>query len=150
MADIEEMLAQSPEHNAEEWRIDDYENFYGYRISEYEHNLEKLSTIALAIAEHGAAFAAYIDWMEGNSDDIPTVEHFKECYKGHWESEKDFALKSEVVEETYNYNALPEFWQHHIDWDSVAEEIFMDSYHSARANQYCSESYGVYVFETNY
>lgn len=149
---IEKMLEGSTEEVAEDWAIHDTEGFCGYDVSEH-HNLEELSAVANGIDEYGAAFAAYTDCLKEliseHNDFIEKLnsEYFEEAYCHHWESEKDFALKSDVVEEIYSYNKLPSWWQDHIDWDSVANTLFQDEYQAVKANNYDYASYGIYVFK---
>jgi len=49
---VNEMLAFSPEEDAEEWAVHDYEGSGSYRMSEYE-GLETAHEIACFISEHG-------------------------------------------------------------------------------------------------
>src|SRR3712207_1436405 len=68
-ADIDSMLAASPwtartGEPAEEWGVFDYDNFGACRIDQHE-NLDWISSVAKGIAEHGPAFAAWADVMEG-------------------------------------------------------------------------------------
>jgi antirestriction protein len=79
---IKVMLAHSPDVFAEEWAIHDYEGFGLVRLSEYE-SLELVSKLALGIAEHGLAFAA---WAALQSNNEETLDRFKEAYVGNWES----------------------------------------------------------------
>jgi len=53
--EIQEILAESPEPNAEEWAIHDYSDFDDIRLSEYE-GLETISQVAQNIVEHGELF----------------------------------------------------------------------------------------------
>ena len=50
--DVNQMLKDSPEENAEEYAIHDYEGFGSYQVSEYE-GLESANQAALFIEEHG-------------------------------------------------------------------------------------------------
>jgi len=51
-AEVQTMLAASPEPGAEEWAIHDYEGFGELRLSEWE-SFERVASIAAGIAEHG-------------------------------------------------------------------------------------------------
>lgn len=53
---IQEVLAKSPEANAEEWAIHDYEGFAGISLNEHE-SLETVAALAASIAQHGQLFA---------------------------------------------------------------------------------------------
>ena len=78
------ILATSPEPDAEEWAIHDYDGFGPLRLGENEA-LEDISAIAKGIARHGPAFAA---WAEMVWDGQPSLDHdlldqFDEHYMGH-------------------------------------------------------------------
>jgi antirestriction protein len=58
---VKAMLASSPQEDAEEWAIHDYEGFYGVKLSEWE-SFEKVAELATFIEEHeelGAALLAH-------------------------------------------------------------------------------------------
>lgn len=81
------MLARSPEPNAEEWAIHDYDDFAGLRLGEYE-SFENVSRLAKGIAAHGEAFATYAEYI---GTDEATEEGFTGCYRGRWESVAAYA-----------------------------------------------------------
>jgi antirestriction protein len=81
------MLASSPEPVAEEWAIHDHEGFGLAFISEYE-SLETVSRLALGIAEHGLAFAA---WAAVQNNYEEALGRFDDAYLGNWESLEDYA-----------------------------------------------------------
>ncbi len=133
----------------EEWSIDDYEGFGCLHLSAYQ-SLETISKVAKAIAEHGEVLAAYISCEYPNPEEIEdwdeVIEQFQFAYVGHFESEKDFALSSEEVEQVYNFKEMQEqfpFWASNIDWEGVAIDLFCSEYYYTRAT---SEGYGIYVF----
>jgi antirestriction protein len=86
-SEIGDMLAESPEPGAEEWAIHDYEGFGPLRLREYE-SLDLVSEIAQGIAEHGEAFAAFVELAERDPDRFP---FFEDLYKGKWESRVHYA-----------------------------------------------------------
>ncbi|SKW27501.1 antirestriction protein [Mycobacteroides abscessus subsp. massiliense] len=61
------MLAQSPEENAEEFAIHDYDQFGSCRINEFD-SIEKVSRIARGIKEYGEAFAAWAELHDGDPE----------------------------------------------------------------------------------
>jgi antirestriction protein len=83
-AEIQIMVAKSPQPGAEEWAIHDYDGFHGLQLSEYE-SIEHVARIAQGIVEHGPAFAAWASqigpsrWDEG-------LDQFSDCYRGEWDS----------------------------------------------------------------
>lgn len=81
---IQAMLAKSPVPDAEEWAFHDFEGWGGLRISESE-SAEQLAEWAEVLADHdGEARLAYVD--HGCS-----LESFEDAYRGHWDSEQDYA-----------------------------------------------------------
>lgn len=86
-SDIAAMLARSQQPNAEEWGIFDYEGFGTLRLGEYEA-LATVSRVAMGIAEHGPAFAA---WAQIHDADPGMLEAFEDCYVGEYESHEAFA-----------------------------------------------------------
>src|SRR3954452_17997246 len=58
--EIAEMLAASPEPDAEEYAIHDYDNFRGLRLAEFE-DIDRVAEVAILIAEHGPVFAKLVE-----------------------------------------------------------------------------------------
>jgi len=85
--DIALILASSPEPVAEEWAIHDFEGFGMAWLSEYE-SLERVSKIALGIAEYGLSFAA---WAAICGNDEEALDRFQDVYLGSWPSLEDYA-----------------------------------------------------------
>ena len=97
-AEVDAMLAHSPQPGAEEWAIHDYEGFEGIRLSESEP-FERVSELAELLAEHGPAYAAYVAHVGADY-----ATDFEDAYQGEWDSEEDFGA------DLYNscYEALPD------------------------------------------
>lgn len=147
------MLSYSPvacREVCEEWMIHDFEGFGEYYPSEFD-TVETIQHLATTIKKHGEVFSAYLeaeypcpardidDWNE-------VVEEFSTHFIGHFDSERDFALKSEEIDERYNFEAMEDqfpFWANHIDWDGVATDLFCSDYYSVRATDI---GHGIYVF----
>lgn len=123
--EIETMLQASPESDAEEWAIHDYEDFCGLELSEQE-NLETVATVAQLIAQHGAAFAVYAN-HRGLKD--ATEENFEEDYCGEYDSEADYA--EEFYRDCYE---IPAHLEMYIDWERVAGDLFINDCFSASYN----------------
>jgi antirestriction protein len=150
--DINWMLSYSPVvqvEACEEWAIHDYEGFGSFQLSEYE-SIEVVSNIAQAIEQHGEAFAAYVGCEYANTDQIQdwdeVIEKFQSAYLGHFDSEKDFALKSSEIDEMFDFASFQKaypFWSNHVDWESVATDLFCQDYYSVRATD---KGWGIYVF----
>lgn len=136
-SEINQMLSKSPEPDAEEWAIHDYENFFSIKLSEYE-DIEKVSETARQLVEHGTAYAAYVNNV---GIDYATLEDFEDTYMGCWDSEEDYAYH--LWKEMGIIKKLKEcgVTDSYIDWEQVARDLFIDSYWSHE------ESYHeVYVF----
>lgn len=82
LADVQQMLEQSPSAAAEEWAIHDYDGFGAIHLGEYE-SLETVAWYAAGIGEHGLAFAAWIGHTGNGPDDDA---EFDESYEGDWPS----------------------------------------------------------------
>lgn len=124
--EINEMLRNSPEPDAEEWAIHDYENWQGIPISETE-SIERLVQLAELLQEHGKAFAVYCNYC--GSDDA-SAEDFSDHYIGQYESEKDFVYQ--LWEESGLVKQLEDLGvcYSYIDWESIACDLFINSYQS--------------------
>lgn len=122
-AEIQTMLASSPEPDAEEWAIHDYEDFCGLELGEYE-SIERVAEVAKLIAEHGAAYAAY---AEHKGIEYANEETFSEDYCGEYDSEKDYA-----EEHFSECHEIPAYLQNYINWESVASDLFIGDFFSAK------------------
>ena len=133
--EVQAMLKESPEAQAEEWAIHDYD-LGGVKISESE-DFERVSEVAGLLAEHGEAFAAYA----GNVGvDSVTAEGFQDSYRGHYDSEQAFA--EELVSELYSEKELGPL-ANYIDYESYANDLFMGDFYSVNGEG------GVYVFSNH-
>lgn len=84
---ITTMLAASPEPNAEEWAIHDYDGWGPLRLSEYE-SITTIARLADGIATHGMALA---HWAALVGTDADELDRFDDAYLGHWPSVEDYA-----------------------------------------------------------
>lgn len=124
------ILASSPEPGAEEWAIHDYDGFGPLRLGEYE-SFEDVSAIARGIAEHGPAFAAWVDivWDGGGPLEHELLAEFNDYYMGHYESAESWA--EEMWDDLgYTLEArgrLPDSLQSYIrvDYDAFANDMRM-------------------------
>jgi antirestriction protein len=127
-AEIKEMLSHSPEPDAEEWAIHSHENWQRIEIGEHE-DIERLAELAQMLAEHGAAFGAYCQYYGSDA----TEEDFKDCYMGQYESEEDFVRDRWDDEGKLSQLEAIGISEHYIDWEAIARDWFIDSYHSVDA-----------------
>lgn len=148
-SDIEAMLAASPTARsqpgeiAEDWGIFDYDNFGPLQIGEQE-SVNYVTTVARGIAEHGPAFAAWADVMQG--DEELDQGAFEDNYLGEYESPQAYA---EHLIEDAGYDQLldehlPEGIRRyvHIDIAGLAQDMWM----SGDFHQYPKDGGGVYIF----
>ena len=124
-AEINKMLLQSPEPDAEEWAIHDSENWEGIKIGENE-DIERIAELAELISEHGKAFAVYCQ----HHNDEATEEDFQDHYLGKYKDEEDFVYQT--WEECGTLKKLKELNinESYIDWKAIARDWFIDSYFS--------------------
>ena len=136
------MLRQSHEDVAEEVAIHDHEDFDGYEVREYD-SLATVSRIAQGIAEYGEAFAHWATHV--GADDSEALDHFNDCYQGHYESTE--AYVEEFLEETGAYrflDAVPEDLRGYLSYD--VEQIARDWESTLTIIE---GSDGVYIFDNH-
>ncbi|MGH7869940.1 MAG: antirestriction protein ArdA [Candidatus Dormibacteraceae bacterium] len=113
---------------AEEWGIFDYSGFGGYRVGEYA-NLDTVSLVARGIAEHGPAYAEWVEYVGETADELLDDESFRDHYEGTFDSLE--AYVEYILEETGFYRELeralevvPEDLRRYIEVDvkGIAEE----------------------------
>jgi len=115
-AEVQTMLAGSPEPIAEEWRIDDHEGFGGIHLSEWA-SFEEVHEIALLIEEHGALGAELLaNWYH----DVDEVRRLFDdgFYLGVFDSVANYA--QEITEGT---TAIPDHLKHYVDYVSMARDM---------------------------
>ena len=92
---INKMLADSPEHDAEEYAIHDYEGFDGYGLGEYEC-IETAHEIACFIDENPEIGGELLNNFGGDLEDAR--KSIEENYCGCYKTLADYA--EELTEET--------------------------------------------------
>jgi antirestriction protein len=125
LEEIQTMLESSPEPDAEEWAIHDYEDFCEITLGESE-SIERVADLAQMIAKHGPAYALYVS---EKGIEHATEEGFLEDYCGEYDSEEDYA--EEYFSDT---NEIPDYLQMYINWKSVAYDLFIRDFFSAKYN----------------
>ena len=111
---VETMLVQSPEPDAEEYAIHDYEGFGGYDLSEYE-GLEAAHDIACFIDEYPDFGGELLNHF-ADLDEAQRVA--EENYCGCYRSLADYA--QELTEETTD---IPANLTYYIDYESIARDM---------------------------
>ena len=141
-ADVSAMLKASPEQNAEEWAMHDYEGFAGIRFSECP-DFACISIIARLLEEHGEAFALWYSNQDGQNIDAEELEEkFLEQWQGAHDSESSFA--DYLLDQTGQLSQLPEWARNYFDFESYARDLRLGGDYS-----FVSHNAQVYVF-SNY
>lgn len=140
--EVKEMLAESRLPDAEEYAIHDYDGFHGLQLGEYE-SLQTVSAIARGIAEHGEAFACWVDCI-GTDGPAERPELFDEAYQGHFESLEDYG--SQMWDDfgyTEELAKLPEGLRPYVSVDAGmwARDMRLEG-----AIDYAHGATGIYVF----
>jgi antirestriction protein len=125
-AEVKAMLAEGMP-GAEEWAIHDSEGFGPLSIAEGE-SFERVAMLAEDILEHGAAFAAWVEYIGCDFDYMA----FADAYCGEWASEAEYA--EDWFENTGTSRPGPALAQY-IDWTAVwTGELESCGYWSAPAD----------------
>jgi len=112
--DVKTMLAASPIAGAEEWAIHDHEGFGEVRIEEYT-GFERVSALALFIADHGDIGAALLDHYRGDLDEARGA--MADRYMGSHASLADYV--QDMTEET---TSIPQGLRFYIDYQAMARD----------------------------
>ncbi len=121
-AAIDRVLAESLVRDAREWAIHDWEGFGEFDPSGIT-SIEELSAVALGIAEHGDAFAAYVGFF---GTDLDTCSLFERAYLGRWHSTSDYAQHfAEEMGWREQFDAVPDWLREFItvDWSKLASYL---------------------------
>lgn len=114
--EVQAMLAASPEPDAEEWAIHDYEGFGAVRISEYE-DFKRVSEIAAFIKEHGRMGLALLEHYCGDLED---AQRSVEDYLGTYASLADYA------ESTMDGVEIPSSVAPYVDYAGMGRDMEMN------------------------
>lgn len=111
---VQDMLRASPLAEAEEWAIHDREGFRGVQIAEGA-SLERVSELALFVAEHGEVGAALLAYYGG--DVAEAREAIAARYKG-----QHVSLAEYVQGMTEEATAIPNTLRHYVDYQAMARD----------------------------
>ena len=114
---INKMLKASPEPDAEEYAIHDYEGFGGYGLGEYE-GIESAHDIACFVEEHSEIAGDLLSHFGGDLEDAKKAA--EEQYSGCYKSLADYA--EELTEGTAE---IPEHLQFYIDYERMGRDMEM-------------------------
>lgn len=110
-----DMLAESPEPDAEEHAIHDYEGFEGCTISEYA-SFETVCALADFVAQHGRLGAKLYRHF---GDSLDEARAALDEHAGEYRSLADFA--EEITRETGP--EIPPALQYYIDWEAMGRDM---------------------------
>ena len=85
---IHSMLDKSPQPDAEEYAIHDYEGFAAFTVGEYE-DIGLVALVAAGIVEHGRSFSHWVNVV--GTQDTERLHRFDEHYRGVWSSLAEYA-----------------------------------------------------------
>ena len=113
---------------AEEYGIFDYAGFGDYQVSEWS-SLETVALIAQGIAEHGLAYAAWVEYVGDTAGELLDNTAFRNRYEGEWDALTDYVeymLEEMGLSQQLDdlSQALPEDMRRHVklDIEGIAEE----------------------------
>lgn len=112
---INQMLDESPEEDAEEYAIHDYEGFGGYGLSEYE-GIPSVHEIACFIEEYPDLAGELLSHFGGSLEDARKA--MEDSYSGCYKSLADYA--EELTEGT---SQIPENLAYYIDYERMGRDM---------------------------
>ena len=112
---INNMLKNSPEDDAEEYALHDYEGFGGYRLSEYE-GIERVHELAYFIDDNSGIAGKLLNHFNGDLDEAK--EAIEENYNGCFSSVADYA--QELTEDT---SEIPDHLAFYIDYEKIGRDM---------------------------
>lgn len=112
---VRAMLAASPEPDAEEWAIQDYEGFEDCNLSEWA-SFDTVCALADFIVEHGVLGAKLYAHF---SEDLDAAIAAFDEYAGEFNSVADFA--EDLIRDTGP--EIPSALEFYIDWEALARDM---------------------------
>ncbi len=115
---IKTMLEASPEPDAEEWAIHDYEGFGSASLSEYQ-SLETVTAMAEFIQAHGSLASELLAHFGGDLEEAQQA--MEDQYAGCYASLEDFTAS--LTEETGELEQVPQHIRGYIDYAAMARDM---------------------------
>lgn len=122
--EIKDMLRASPESNAEEYAIHDYEGFHEIKISENHCSLDEIVSIVEAIDRRGDAFLAAMRLFYKYEYAIKKLDN---CYLGCYDSFSDYC--EEEFSDLYE-DVIPADLRPYIDMKAYERDRAIELYHT--------------------
>ncbi len=104
------MLKDSPEPDAEEWAIHDYEGFCGYGVSEYS-GFEELHNVASFIEEYPEIGGELLDHFSDTEEARKAAEdNYCGCYKSMADYAEELTEQTSQIPEHHNTISTMKKW----------------------------------------
>lgn len=129
---IRQMLAESPEPDAEEYAIHDYEGFGGYNVQEYD-DMADLFTLSELIGEHGPIIADFLGHYMCDFSEL--AEKFEQAYCGCYTDEEDYAR--ELIDNCYDIEEKMGNLANYFDYEAFTRDLFMSDNFSISDDDGC-------------
>lgn len=116
--EIKNIMESSPEDDAEEWAIHDYENFGHYKVSEY-HDLETLAEVSEFLTNCENKDVA--SWLIQDYDLEGAKDMLENNFLGVFDSDEDYAY--EYVNDCGLLESLPKSLRNYFDYESFGRDM---------------------------
>ena len=111
-----------------EFMFQDFENMPDNMAGECWINSElweMAADLADLSEDEAEAYEAFCS-LCSSGDDL-SVERFRDCWMGEWNSEEDFA--ENFAEECGYLDQMPDHLRHYFDFEAFARDLFLDGYY---------------------
>jgi antirestriction protein len=119
---VNEMLADSPQPDAEEWAIHDMEALEG--IGENE-TFERVCEIADAVVQSGCDSEAFLSWLA--YEDREDLTEFQDTFVGEYEDAGEFAAS--------HFEGCGGQLEAYVNWDLVGRDLLVNDYYGIRSQR---------------
>lgn len=119
--EVQQMLKQSPEPDAEEWAIHDYEGFGSYKIEEWT-SFDEIGAIAAAVenSEYDLDFiTGVMDYRGCNAPEA--LQFIEDNYLGVFDDLNAYAW--DLLESTGDWDTIPKHLQGYFDIEAYSRDI---------------------------
>lgn len=119
--EVNEMLKQSPESDAEEWAIHDFEGFGNYRIEEYTR-LEEIAEIGEAVGNSSYDLELITGVMDHCGHGVAkAVEYIDDNYQGKFKDLTEYAWN--WLEESGEFEQILKHLQYYFDIQAYTRDL---------------------------
>ncbi len=119
--EINDVLKTSPEPDAEEWAVHDYEGFGEIALTEWP-DIARVSKLAELIEDHGDGFTLWYANQDGRHIEVEELEEkFLEQWQGTHDSKVAFA--DYLLESIGQLAELPEWARNYFDFAAYARDL---------------------------